>query len=203
MERRPNAATRNGERRRERRRIVLGLLAVAGFAAAFGLPVALIYTGGAGGAGGGPSNQGPGREAASVGTAEPRASPEARGTTGQTAVTIYSSPTCGCCAQYAVYLEEEGFQVTLERTNNVDEIKDSLGIPDDVRSCHTAVIGRYFVEGHVPVAAIAKLLEEQPEIDGIALPGMPSGSPGMLGSKEGPFVIYAVADGAVSEFMTL
>ncbi len=88
-------------------------------------------------------------------------------------------------------------------TDNVDEIKDRLNIPQDMWSCHTAVIGGYFVEGHVPVAAIRKLLEEQPEIDGIALPGMPAGSPGMGGSKEEPFVIYAVADGAVKEFMTL
>src|SRR3989304_3170744 len=114
------------------------------------------------GVGGGPGNLGPGREAASAGTSEPRPSPEAPGTAGQTAVTIYSSPTCGCCAQYAAYLEEEGFQGTVARMKNVDDIKDSLGLPDDGRSCHTAVIGRSFVEGHVPVAAIAKLLEEQP-----------------------------------------
>ena len=119
------------------------------------------------------------------------------------AITIYSSPTCGCCAAYATYLEDEGFAVTLVRTNSVDEIKDRFGIPEDMRSCHTSVIGDYFVEGHVPAAAIQKLLTEKPNVDGIALPGMPSGSPGMNGPQQEPFVIYALAGGVASEFMRI
>jgi hypothetical protein len=88
-------------------------------------------------------------------------------------------------------------------TDNLDEIKDRLNIPEEMRSCHTSVIGDYYIEGHVPVAAIRKLLAEQPAIDGIALPGMPSGSPGMTGEQQAPFVVYAVADGKAFEFMTL
>ena len=88
-------------------------------------------------------------------------------------------------------------------TDNLDEVKDRFDIPQDMRSCHTSVIGDYYIEGHVPVAAIEKLLAEQPDVDGIALPGMPSGSPGMTGEQQAPFVIYAVAHGEVFEFMTL
>ena len=88
-------------------------------------------------------------------------------------------------------------------TDNVDEVKDRLNIPEELWGCHTSVIGDYFIEGHVPVAAIEKLLAEQPDIDGIALPGMPSGAPGMTGTKQEPFVIYAVADGVAREFVTI
>ena len=87
-------------------------------------------------------------------------------------------------------------------TDSGDEVKDEFDIPEDMRSCHTSIIGEYYVEGHVPVEAIWKLLREQPEIDGIALPGMPDGSPGMRGKKEQPFIIYSVADGRVEEFVT-
>ena len=72
-----------------------------------------------------------------------------------------------------------------------------------MQSCHTSIIGDYYVEGHVPVEAIRKLLDERPSIDGIALPGMPQGSPGMSGEKAEPFVIYAITGGAVEEFVTL
>jgi hypothetical protein len=82
-------------------------------------------------------------------------------------------------------------------------IKDRFGIPPDMQSCHTVEIDGYFVEGHVPMEAVWKLLEEQPPIDGIALPGMLQGSPGMSGEKTEPFVIYSIAAGEVAEFMTL
>ncbi len=88
-------------------------------------------------------------------------------------------------------------------TDSGDEVKDDYGIPEDMRSCHTSIMGDYYVEGHVPVEAIWKLLQEQPEIDGIALPGMPDGSPGMSGKKEQPFIIYSIADGEVEEFVKL
>jgi hypothetical protein len=118
-------------------------------------------------------------------------------------VTVYSSPTCGCCHEYEKYLEENGFEVESIMTDDLTEIKDELNIPEEMRSCHTAKVGEYFVEGHVPVEAIRKLLEEQPPIGGIALPGMPPGSPGMGGAKEEPFTIYAIVDGEAEEFVTL
>ncbi len=120
-----------------------------------------------------------------------------------TAVTTYRSPTCGCCAGWDEYLEAAGFEVESVVTDDVAAIKDDLQIPEEMRSCHTAIIGDYFIEGHVPIEAIQKLLEEQPEIDGIALPGMVQGSPGMSGEKLEPFVIYSVSDGSVEEFMTI
>ena len=166
-----------------------GVLAVA-----IGLAAVVYVTVGSGGDGGAGDAASPGN---------PQDTPAGATTSNGPAITIYASPTCGCCGGYADYLQEEGFDVTLERTNGVDEIKDRLRIPEDMRSCHTAVIGDYFVEGHVPVEAIEKLLDEQPAIDGIALPGMPSGTPGMSGSKEEPWVIFAVSNGAVVEFITL
>ena len=118
-------------------------------------------------------------------------------------VTVYSSPTCGCCREYEKYLEENGFEVEPILTEELAAMKDGLNIPEEMRSCHTAKVGEYFVEGHVPVEAIWKLLEEQPPISGIALPGMPAGSPGMGGDKEQPFTIYAIVDGEAEEFLTL
>ena len=72
-----------------------------------------------------------------------------------------------------------------------------------MQSCHTTILGKYFIEGHVPLEAINKLLKEQPDIDGIALPGMPIGTPGMPGEKEEPYVIYQLIDGKPSVFMTI
>ena len=73
-----------------------------------------------------------------------------------------------------------------------------------MQSCHTTTIGNYFVEGHIPIEAIEKLMTEKPNIKGIAMPGMPSGSPGMPGAKQGPFIIYAIGnDGSVGEFMRM
>lgn len=120
-----------------------------------------------------------------------------------TAITMYRSPTCGCCVGWEQYLKTAGFDVESVVTDDVAAIKDGLEIPDEMRSCHTAIIGEYFIEGHVPVEAIQKLLEEQPDIDGIALPGMPLGSPGMGGEKSEPFVIYSVSNGSVDEYMTV
>jgi hypothetical protein len=114
--------------------------------------------------------------------------------------TVYASPDCGCCAVHADYLQEEGFQVDVVPMQDVTEMKVSLGIPEEMWGCHTTVVGEYFIEGHVPVEAIHKLLEERPDIDGIAMPGMPAGSPGMGGVKAEPFVIYAIAGGEVNEF---
>ena len=132
----------------------------------------------------------------------PDAAPDGQGALTQ-AITMYSSPTCGCCHEYEKYLAAEGFEVESIRTEDFVEIKESRGIPPDMRSCHTGIVGEYFVEGHVPVEAIRKLLDEQPAIEGIALPGMPAGSPGMGGEKTEPFVIYSIVDGRVDEFMTL
>lgn len=81
-------------------------------------------------------------------------------------------------------------------------VKEKYQIPPEMESCHTSVIGDYFVEGHMPVEVIDKLLEEKPEINGITLPGMPQGSPGMAGLKSGKWTIYSLSNGQSSEFLS-
>jgi len=118
--------------------------------------------------------------------------------------TIFKSESCGCCGLYASYIDQKGFDVEVVQIEDIDSIKEKYKIPAKMQSCHTTIIGDYFVEGHMPAEAIQKLLAEKPDIAGIALPGMPSGSPGMPGAKRGLFVIYAIAkDGSISEFMKI
>lgn len=116
------------------------------------------------------------------------------------AVTLYRSPSCVCCEKYGEYLQAEGWSVKMITTEALAEKKVELGIPREMQSCHTSIIGDYFVEGHVPAEVIRQLLDERPDIDGIALPGMPAGSPGMAGHKAGPFVIYSITGGRIAEF---
>lgn len=117
--------------------------------------------------------------------------------------TVFKSPTCGCCVGYVAELEKQGFEVNVVSTTDMSSIKHQYNIPGNMGSCHTMVIGDYFVEGHVPIEAVNALLEEQPNIDGIALPNMPSGSPGMPGAKKAAFRIYSLSDGEISDFMTI
>lgn len=120
------------------------------------------------------------------------------------AVTLYKSPNCGCCTGHAKALEAAGFVVTIEETENLDAVKQANNIPADGASCHTSIIGDYVVEGHVPLAAIEKLLSENLNIDGIGLAGMPIGTPGMPGIKTAPYEIYQLADeGEMSPYLTI
>jgi hypothetical protein len=116
-------------------------------------------------------------------------------------ITVFYSPTCACCAEYSPYLRRNGFLVEEIKTQDMLSLKEKYQIPSEMEACHTSVSGDYFVEGHVPVDAIKKLLAEKPEIDGIALPGMPQGSPGMPGFKVGKWTIYSLFNGQPSEFM--
>jgi hypothetical protein len=110
---------------------------------------------------------------------------------------LYKNPQCSCCEGYAAYLRENGFDVDVKPTNDLEEISQKAGVPEDLQGCHTMFVEGYVVDGHVPVEVIKKLLSERPKIAGITLPGMPQGSPGMTGRKSGSFVIYAVSkDGA-------
>lgn len=110
--------------------------------------------------------------------------------------TVYYQSNCGCCKEYIGYLKANGFDVETKilSLEELENLKKSFGIPEDLYSCHTTQIGNYFVEGHIPVEAVKKLLTEKPEINGIALPGMPAGSPGMPGFKIGPFKVHSVKD---------
>lgn len=102
---------------------------------------------------------------------------------------VYKSSTCGCCRVYVGYLKKQGFNVEIRDMQDLKPIKNQYKIATDKLSCHTTVIGNYFFEGHIPVVAINKVLKEKPAIQGIALPGMPSGSPGMPGPKYEKFAI--------------
>jgi hypothetical protein len=94
-------------------------------------------------------------------------------------IEVVKSPYCGCCGQWVEYLRAEGFEVKVVEAEDVTPAAAQAGVPDDLRSCHTATIAGYAVEGHVPAADIRRLLAERPDAAGIAVPGMPIGSPGM------------------------
>jgi hypothetical protein len=94
-------------------------------------------------------------------------------------VTVYKDAGCECCGRWVKHLSSHGFVVSVRDVLNVDEIKRTMLVPTDLVSCHTAVVGAYVVEGHVPADVIKKMLAEKPAIQGISAPGMPSGSPGM------------------------
>ena len=99
-------------------------------------------------------------------------------------VEVFKSPTCGCCSQWVEHMRKAGFTVRTTDINDLSEIKKSRGIPVEVQSCHTATVSGYVVEGHVPPADVQRMLKEKPAIAGIAVGGMPIGSPGM----ESPYV---------------
>ncbi len=106
--------------------------------------------------------------------------------------TLYKNPQCTCCEGYATYLRLGGFDVTVKPTNDLAMISHNAGVPERLEGCHTMFIDGYVVDGHVPVDIVRRLLTERPSIAGITLPGMPAGSPGMMGTKTAPFVVYAL-----------
>lgn len=108
-------------------------------------------------------------------------------------MTVHKSPTCGCCQKWVDYLEEEGFTVDVKNSDNVNPIKQSLGMTDPkLYSCHTAVIGDYIVEGHVPASDIKRLLTEKPNIAGLTAPGMPMMSPGMNSRTPKDYAVLSI-----------
>ncbi len=112
-------------------------------------------------------------------------------------ITIYKSKSCGCCAKWVDHVEANGFAPAVHDEEEMDPIKDELGVPRGVRSCHTALVGKYLIEGHVPASDIRRLLAEKPKVAGLAVPGMPAGTPGMLepGTKGEPFEVIAFQSG--------
>jgi hypothetical protein len=94
-------------------------------------------------------------------------------------VTVYKSATCGCCKLWVTHLEGKGFPVKAEDVADLDAVKKKHGVPEGLQSCHTALVEGYVVEGHVPADLIDRLLAERPQVAGLAVPGMPIGSPGM------------------------
>lgn len=108
-------------------------------------------------------------------------------------MTVYKSPTCGCCGKWVTLMREQGFEVKTMDVEDMSKVKASYGVSPELGSCHTALVGGYVVEGHVPADSIKRLLREKPKVTGIAVPGMPVGSPGMevpSGQKD-PFDVVA------------
>ncbi len=100
-------------------------------------------------------------------------------TTAKPQMTVYKSSTCGCCSKWVEHMQANGFEVKAINVDDVDKVKTAQGVPASAASCHTALVNGYVVEGHVPADAVLKMLKEKPAIAGIAVPGMPIGSPGM------------------------
>jgi hypothetical protein len=94
-------------------------------------------------------------------------------------VVVYKTPTCGCCSKWVEHLRAAGFKVRTTDLEDLGPIRRDWKVPPKLASCHTARVGRYVIEGHVPAADIRRLLETQPRVDGLSVPGMPIGSPGM------------------------
>ena len=98
-------------------------------------------------------------------------------------ITVHKDPNCGCCSGWVQHLQKAGFGTKVFDTKDIDGVKKRLGVPDDLAACHTAEVAGYVIEGHVPAAALSRFLAERPNARGLAVPGMPTGSPGMEGGK--------------------
>ena len=107
-------------------------------------------------------------------------------------LTVYKTPTCGCCSKWVDHMRANGFDAKVHDLSDLTEIKTKLGVPAELGSCHTAQVGRYVIEGHIPADAVHRLLKERPTtVTGLAVPGMPLGSPGMEvpGGSADPYLI--------------
>ncbi len=98
-------------------------------------------------------------------------------------ITVYRDPNCGCCSKWIEHLIKHGFLVNDRKSDEMSEVKRGLGVPGKLESCHTGVVNGYVIEGHVPAADIKRLLKEKTKVAGLAVPGMPMGSPGMEGPR--------------------
>ncbi len=116
-------------------------------------------------------------------------------------ITVLKSPDCGCCAKWIEHVEQHGFTVKIVETEDMMAVKERLGVPGELISCHTSQVGGYFIEGHVPAADLKRLLAQKPKATGIAVPGMPAGSPGMeIAGKEPYPTVRVRSDGTTSIF---
>ena len=106
-------------------------------------------------------------------------------------ITVYKDPGCGCCKSWIEHLVKHGYRVDAKDSPDMPEIKTTLGVPTGLTACHTAIVNGYLIEGHVPAADIDRLLEQKPKIAGLAVPGMPTGSPGMEGGPPQRYQVLA------------
>lgn len=120
------------------------------------------------------------------------------GATVSAPIEVFYAPSCSCCGRWVSHLEENGFEVAVTAVADVAVVRRERGVPPNLAACHTAFIGGYFIEGHVPAADIRRLLAERPAVQGLAVPGMPSGSPGMSAENPIPYnTLVLDADGNV------
>lgn len=118
-------------------------------------------------------------------------------------VIVHKSPTCNCCKLWAGHLTNAGFSISVQNSQDLRPVRERLKVPANMGSCHTAEAAGYFIEGHVPVADIERLLRERPKARGLAVPGMPTGSPGMEvpSGKIAPYEVFLIAeDGSATVF---
>ena len=109
------------------------------------------------------------------------------------AVHVFKNPSCGCCAEWVKHLEAAGFSVAVTAVEDTGPIRKRLGMPDTYGGCHTATVDGYVIEGHVPATDVKRLLQSKPSAIGLAVPGMPAGSPGMeAGSRRDPYEVLLV-----------
>ena len=106
-------------------------------------------------------------------------------------ITVYKDPNCGCCRNWIAHLIKNGYRVNAKDTPDMDQIKTTLGVPTALHSCHTAIVAGYLIEGHVPAADIDRLLATKRKVKGLAVPGMPMGSPGMEGGAKQHYQVMA------------
>ena len=118
--------------------------------------------------------------------------------TGQ--ATLYKNPQCPCCDEYVSQLEQAGMKVTIKTTTDLALVKKQAVVPESLAACHTLIVGKYVIEGLVPLNVVERLLTERPAIRGVSLPGMPRGAPGMPGVKDGPFTIYEISQDAAKVY---
>ena len=133
----------------------------------------------------------PGRDAPESTTTDAEPAAEASAVDDTIPIIVYKSPTCGCCQNWVDTLRAHAFRVTAIDTSDVAAVKKKVGVTDMLGSCHTAIVEGYVIEGHVPPADIRRLLRERPAVVGLAVPGMPRGSPGMEGPERDPYHVLS------------
>lgn len=116
-------------------------------------------------------------------------------------ILVHKDPNCGCCSGWVRHLEKAGFTVKVDEVRNLHIIRRRLGVPSDLAACHTAEVNGYVLEGHVPAAAVRRLLEERPNAAGLAVPGMPAGSPGMEGGAPDKYEVVLFGASGRRTFM--
>ena len=116
-------------------------------------------------------------------------------------ITVHRDPNCGCCLGWVQHLQKAGFPTKVLETKDLDAVKTRLGVPDDLAACHTAEVSGYVIEGHVPAAALQRFLAEKPNATGLAVPGMPIGSPGMEGGKPEVYEVVLFGSGRRRSYM--